>query len=135
MEVVSTNLGIWYGEECLGGIAIVENVRGIQYGHPMFGGKGGHSSFYLDTYSEFDSLNGCIIFTCKSSSSLNFTFPHLLPSSVIVVMHTLTGYICKLEPCYVMLTKQRTSSDSSNGCGITDKYPSVVRLGDVFPKV
>ena len=37
--VVSTNLGMWYRGEYLGGMAFVDHVRGIQYGYLMFGDK------------------------------------------------------------------------------------------------
>ena len=36
--------------EFLGGIDFVERMRSIQYGYPIFGGKGVYNSFYIKTH-------------------------------------------------------------------------------------
>ena len=56
-EVVSTNLGMWCRGECVGGVAFIQHVRGIQHGFPLFGGKGVHNSFCLHTHVCFNSYS------------------------------------------------------------------------------
>ena len=90
-EVLRTNLGVYYGDECLSVIMFVKHVRGIQYEYPIFGDKRLYISFCLNTHVDFDHSNGSYNSVYKAHSH-NFSFAHLLLSTV----SRRRSYICRI---------------------------------------
>ena len=80
-ELIKMNQGMWCTGEVLGGIAFVQTCAELEVKYPLFGCKGVHNYFCLQTQAHFIHHYGSYN-SVLSSVLLHVSFSHLLPSAV-----------------------------------------------------